>query len=76
MTLLGNLEARADACFLCKWIAADIKRHGHLTDWSPADGALPLGNTFPRGGKILHIKLEKFTFPLDSMTESHILSVD
>lgn len=74
MTLLESLKSRADACFLCKWIREDLVKHGELTDWSPGDGALSLDRSFPKGGKIRHLQVERFS--IDNVTKSRILSVD
>ena len=74
MTILAALKSRESTCFLCRWIAQDLEKHGQLTSWSPGDGDLSFGNIFPKSGKILHIKLERFS--IDNAVESRILSVD
>lgn len=43
-------------CFLCKWIAEDLKLHGKLTGW-PRD--YNDKDEFPVTGKIRHLELEK-----------------
>lgn len=63
------------SCFLCDWIRADLKRHGKLTDWSPADAA-PDAKTFPKAGKILHLKLEFGGKRVDNDTKLVILNVE
>ena len=74
MTILENLKSRAEACFLCGWIACDIAKHGQMTNWSPADGPLALSPAFPKGAKALHIRLEMFS--IDNIIKSSIVSVD
>lgn len=58
--IVQNLERRAPACFLCKWILEDIRKNGALTGY-PLD--LNQQAVFPREGKVRHIQLEGFVIP-------------
>lgn len=74
MTLLSCLQDSSWTCFLCDWIVQDLEKHGRLTDWSPADGPTALAPAFPVGGKLLHLKIERFS--IDKLMEYRIVDVE
>jgi hypothetical protein len=48
--------SQSEKCFLCKWIAEDLRKNGKLTGY-PEDG---MGaGTFPATGKEKHIAIER-----------------
>ena len=61
--LEAALAARADACFLCKWIAEDLAKHGRLTDDYPPQGPIGMDSLFPVAAKEAHLKLEGIPIP-------------
>ena len=61
--LEAALAARADGCFLCKWIAEDLAKHGRLTDNHPPQGKIEMDLLFPVGAKEAHLKLEGIPIP-------------
>jgi hypothetical protein len=46
---------KTPTCFLCKWIAEDLEKHGRMTGW-PVD-SMDKG-IFPVDGKLVHVLLE------------------
>lgn len=74
MTILAALKERAAACLLCDLIHDDLVKNGKLTDWSRLDGEFANSKTFPKGGKINHIKLERFS--IDNIGKPRILNVE
>lgn len=74
MMILDALKERAAACLLCDLIHEDLVKNGKLTDWSRLDGEYANSKTFPKGGKINHIKLERFS--IDNVIKSVILNVE
>jgi hypothetical protein len=53
--LAAALEARAAGCFLCKWIAEDLRMNGVLTKHPKSWGG---DAVFPVEGKALHLAVE------------------
>jgi hypothetical protein len=53
--ILRRLDERAPVCFLCKWIAEDLRKNGRPTGW-PND--FNGQGQFPTDGKLEHLKVE------------------
>ena len=64
--IIDQVRARAENCFLCKWIASDFHLHGKLTGWPMDYNDKP---EFPVEGKIGHLELEGFIPRLDASPE-------
>lgn len=57
--MLAELERKAASCFLCKYMAQDIRKNGKLTETYPEQGLQWMGAPlFPIAAKIDHMILE------------------
>jgi hypothetical protein len=62
MNVLEQLDVRAPGCFLCKWIAEDLRVNKTVTN-HPKSANIPEG-IFPATAKFLHLWVERISLDI------------
>jgi hypothetical protein len=62
MTVLEQLDSRAPGCFLCRWIAEDLRTNKAVTN-HPKCANIPEG-LFPVASKFLHLWVERIAIDI------------